>query len=183
MNKDKVLQIFSIILLIIFLINLPKMFDYEVDGDDSLDLGDNSSTMPSKDFEDDLEFNINRYENLPSIKDVAQSSSLSAYEIEFSQPDKLKEEKLTEEDNKSLFFFGEIDPVTEEEVTEDGEWGDWGGGENLNTTEVEEHYNNGVNVGQPNQPQTTPQPQQPVQPNNEVDSTPYEVTLDQFLGN
>lgn len=173
--KEKALQIFSGILLLLFLINIPNIFNYEKE--DSLGITGNNSY--EENFEEDLEFNINRYEKLISIEDVSLTTGITVSDLEFSQPDKLDGEKLSEEDNKTLFFFGSIDPITEEQVTENGDWGDWGGDPNIDTGEVEQHQNNqnnrgDVNVGQPSTPQQT---------ETETDNTPYEVTLDKFLGN
>ena len=151
-----------VVLISVFVTNLPKMLDYENNEVEAFkeDHTESQDMLP-------IENGAEKYEGLRSIENYSMTSgNLGSNDMSFSQPDMLSEEKLEEDDNKKIYFFGRIDPVTDApdgEVESNG-WGEW--------SEEFDWQEQTVN-------QNTPYPdEEEVKPDL---MEPIEVTLDRFL--
>ena len=116
------------------------------------------------------------YSSLSSIKTHSKSmGDLAMTDLSFSQPDMLAEEKLEEGDNKRIYFFGELEPNTDQPVEEwedsvgstNNGWTSWETGSKGGDTETTENWGTVTN---------------PTTNTGNTNEGPIEVTFDRFIG-
>lgn len=143
------------VLVVVFFFNIGNIFNYDK-GIEDIEHNSQVEAFNTLEWEGDRE----AYQNLKSIHQIPITGKLDSTNMSFTEPEVVAEgeEALSAEDNKKIFFFGKVDPVSGEDTSDDG-WGEWLDDSHIATSDPET-IEDGV-----------------TEPSNE----PVEVTFDRFL--
>ena len=105
--KKYISTVLALVIVVVFLDNIDSVVQYEEDVVPAFASDESPNSQPLQDIEGDNGYN--KYNDLPSIQEFSlDSGNLTSSNLTFSEPDLLAEEIKEEDDNKKIYFFGDV---------------------------------------------------------------------------